>query len=97
METKVTDDPSNAAYIATAFWLALTIGRISGVFTAIYFSATVMLRFHLVFTLISTLLVLAVSSISFNSCLAVSICMGLGVSAIYPLAMTVVSDYGYTM
>lgn len=97
MNAGVTSDPSSAAYIATIFWLTLTIGRIIGVFTAIYLSATFMLRLHLLLTVIFSILVLMISALSFTSCCIVSASMGLGVSAIYPLAMTVVSDYGYTM
>ena len=97
LETGMTSDPSSAAYIATIFWLSLTIGRVAGVFTAIYVSATFMLRLHLLLTVIFSVLVLMVSGLSYTSCCIVSALMGLGVSAIYPLAMTVVSDYGYTM
>lgn len=97
MNAGVTSDPSSAAYIATIFWLTLTIGRIIGVFTAIYLSATFMLRLHLLLTVVFSILVLMISGLSFTSCCIVSASMGLGVSAIYPLAMTVVSDYGYTM
>ena len=97
MNAGVTSDPSAAAYIATIFWLTLTIGRIVGVFTAIYLSATFMLRLHLMLTVVFSILVLIISGLSFTSCCIVSASMGLGVSAIYPLAMTVVTDYGYTM
>jgi len=93
----VTSDPFAAAYIATIFWLSLTAGRVFGVFTAIYLTATFMLRLHLLLTVVCSILVLMISGVSFISCCIVSASMGLGVSAIYPLAMTVVSDYGYTM
>ena len=97
MNSGATSDPSTAAYIATLFWLSLTIGRIVAVFTAIYFSATFMLRFHLTMTIIASILLLLIGHLSVTSCYLVSASMGLAVSAVYPLAMTIVTDYGYTM
>jgi len=97
MNSGATSDPSTAAYIATLFWLSLTIGRIAAVFTAIYFSATFMLRFHLTVTVIASILLLLFGHLSVLSCSMVSALMGLAVSAVYPLVMTIVTDYGYTM
>ena len=97
MNSGATSDPSTAAYIATLFWLSLTIGRVAAVFTAIYFSATFMLRFHLTMTIIASLLLLLFGHFSVTSCYLVSALMGLAISAVYPLVMTIVTDYGYTM
>jgi fucose permease len=98
LQEGITNNDSHAAYVAATFWATMTIGRMLAVFTAMAFSATFMLRFHLSFTAICCTMFMFVEKVgTLNYALTVAALMGLALSAIYPLVMTIVIDYGYTM
>jgi fucose permease len=98
LEENITHDDSQAAYVSATFWATMTIGRMLAVFTAIAFSATAMLRFHLSFSAVCALMFMWVEKVgTVQYALTVSALLGLALSAIYPLVMTIVIDYGYTM
>jgi fucose permease len=98
LEEGITTTDSQAAYVSATFWAAMTIGRMLAVFTAMAFSATFMLRFHLVFSAACAVMFMFVEQVgTLQYALTVSALMGLAESAIYALVMTIVSDYGYTM
>jgi hypothetical protein len=98
LEEGITATDSQAAYVSATFWAAMTIGRMLAVFTAMAFSATFMLRFHLVFSAACAVMFMFVEQVgTLQYALMVSALMGLAESAIYALVMTIVSDYGYTM
>lgn len=94
----ITTNDSQAAYVSATFWATMTIGRMLAVFTAMFFSATTMLRFHLLFTALCCTMFMFVEQVgTFQYALAVSALLGLAMSATYALVMTIVIDYGYTM
>ena len=98
LQEHIATTDAHAAYIAATFWGTMTIGRMLAVFTAMAFSATFMLRFHLFFGTICSVMFMFVASVgTFQYSLTVAALMGLALSAIYPLVMTIVIDYGYTM
>ena len=98
LQEHITTNDSHAAYVSATFWATMTIGRTLAVLTAMAFSATTMLRFHLSFTVVCATMFMFVEEVgTLNYALAVAALMGLALSAIYPLVMTIVIDYGYTM
>eukprot|EP01032_Pedospumella_encystans_P009046 gene9046-10682_t len=98
LQEHIADNDSHAAYVAATFWATMTLGRMLAVFTAMAFSATFMLRFHLTFTVVCCTLFMFVESVgTIQYALMVAALMGLALSAIYALVMTIVIDYGYSM
>lgn len=93
----VTNSDRHAAYLASYFWTSLTFGRLIAIFLAMCASNTSMLRFQLVLCLISSSLMIRISSISYVNASIVAIFYGFALSSIFPLVMTLVADYGYTM
>lgn len=85
-----------ALFVTTIFYTFQTIGSIYSVPASVFFSTTALMRFQLTLLVISTLLLIfAFSPYTFTA--LSSGFMGLALSCIYPLALTVVNDYGATM
>jgi MFS transporter, FHS family, Na+ dependent glucose transporter 1 len=93
----VTDSERHAAYLASYFWGSLAFGRLLAIFLAVYTSNTNMLRFQLFLCIVSTILMLVITSASYSNASIVSMFYGFALSSIFPLVMTLVTDYGYTM
>lgn len=93
----VTQNKSKAAYLSAIFWAFLTLGRILAVPSAVYFSATTMIRAQLTLIVLGSLFVAMFFSISYSSACYVSGFIGFALSSIFPVMMTIFSDYGYTM
>ena len=97
LEKNVTSSRENAAYVASAYWSALTAGRVMAIPLAVYVSTTRMMRIQLSMCVVSSLLVLFLSAINYDCIIFVSICFGYSLSSMFPLAMTLPTDYGYTL
>jgi fucose permease len=97
LDEDVTGSVSQAAYLSSYFWAALTGGRLLAIVVAVYASATSMLRFQLVLTAISAILILFLAGSSYSNAAGVSAFFGFALSSVFPLAMTIVSDYGFAM
>lgn len=97
LEQNVTASKENAAYVASAYWSALTAGRVLAIPLAVYVSTTRLMRVQLSMCVVSSLLVLFLASINYNCIIFVSICFGYSLSSMFPLAMTLPTDYGYTL
>jgi MFS transporter, FHS family, Na+ dependent glucose transporter 1 len=97
LDEGVTTSSKLAAYLVSYFWGSIAAGRFIAVFIAIYFSSTSMLRFQLVFSILSSVIMLGIAAFSYLDAVVCSILFGLALSSIFPLAMTVVQDYGYKM
>lgn len=93
----ITDSESQAAFLSSVFWAALTFGRIIAIPLAVFFSTSSLLRCQLVFSVIAAILIVAALSSSFDSAFLISAFFGYALSSIFPLMMTLVSDYGFTM
>jgi hypothetical protein len=93
----VTADDSKAAYLSAYFWAALTVGRLLAIPSAIVFTATAMLRFQIALSLTSGILVVMFAHTSYMNACLVSSLLGFALSSVYPLVMTIVADYGYSM
>lgn len=97
LDEDVTDSVAQAAYLSSYFWAALTGGRLLAIVVAVYASATSMLRFQLVLTAVSAVLILFLAGSSYADSAGVSAFFGFALSSVFPLAMTIVSDYGFAM
>eukprot|EP01034_Spumella_vulgaris_P021797 gene21797-27866_t len=97
LDENVTDSISKAAYLSSYFWAALTGGRVLAIVVAVYVSATSMLRFQLLMAAICVVMILFLAGTTYSNSAGVSAYFGFALSAIFPLAMTIVSDYGFAM
>ena len=97
LDVHVTENNADAAYLTSVFWLSMTVGRIIAIFVAVYLSSTTMLRIKLSQCVIACILLLLISDKSYASLVAVTIVFGYADSSIFPLGMTVLTDYGFEM
>lgn len=97
LDEDVTDSVSQAAYLSSYFWAALTGGRLLAIVVAVYASATSMLRFQLAIAAVCAVMILFLAGTTYANSAGVSAFFGFALSAIFPLAMTIVSDYGFAM
>lgn len=93
----VTDNKSKAAYLSAIFWALLTVGRILAVPCAVYFSASTMIRAQLALIVIGAIFVPMFFGISYTTACWVTGFIGFALSSIFPVMMTIFSDYGFTM
>lgn len=97
LDTNITDNDADAAYMTSVYWFAVMVGRIVAIFVAIYLSSTTMLRIKLVQCIFAGVLLIFISSINYNSLMAGTIIFGYADSSIFPLGMTVLADYGFEL
>lgn len=93
----LTNSRANAAYATSVFFSALAAGRVLAIPLAVFVSNSTMLRVQLSLTLVSAVIVVVISPISYNLAVVSSGAMGLACSSLFPLVMTLVGDYGYSM
>lgn len=97
LEVHITESASKAAYLSAIFWGSLTAGRVFSIVTAIYLSATAMIRLQLALGIISTFLSMTIMNQSYGMAAFVSGFVGFALSAMYPVMITIVGDYGFKM
>ena len=97
LERHVTDSEEQAAYVSAYFWTALTFGRLVAIPIAIVTTTTFMMRMQMALCVISSILIVLFSSTSYASIILVSFFYGYALSSIFPLLMTFLTDYGFTM
>ena len=97
LRTGVTASVEDAAFVASIYWAALTVGRVVAIPLAIKFSTTSMLRAQLVLSVIGAILTATIADRSYSLVCAASAVLGYALSSIFPLAMTLVLDYGFVM
>ncbi len=97
LQRGVTQDSDQAAFIAAYYWAALTAGRALAIVEAVYFPAYQMMAFQLTLTVLAGVLNNTILSTTLSNANAAAVVYGFALSSIFPLAMTVVSDYNYTM
>ncbi len=97
LDEGVTQSYSQAAYLSSYFWAALTAGRVLAIVIAVWVSATSMLRSQLAIASVCAVLIVLIANTTYANTAGVSGFYGFALSSIFPLAMTIVSDYGYTM
>jgi MFS transporter, FHS family, Na+ dependent glucose transporter 1 len=88
---------SEAAFLSAVFWASLAGGRIVAIPTALYLTTTTMLRLQLSLTVVGVLLGLFLAPISYGYACVASAVFGFALSSIFPLAMTIVGEYGFKM
>lgn len=93
----VTNSKPTAAFMASMFWAAITAGRLLAIPSAVYLSTTTMLRAQLFLAVVGSLLIYFIGSLSLSGAYVATAVYGFALSSIFPLAMTLVGDYGFTM
>lgn len=93
----MTSSRENAAYVASAYWSTLTAGRVMAILLAVCVSTTRMMRIQLSVCVVSSLLVFFLAAINYDCIIFVTICFRYSLSSMFPLAMTLPTDYGYTL
>lgn len=97
LDVDVTSSDTAAAYLTSAYWLAMTLGRLLAIFVAIHLSATTMMRQKLVECLVAGILLVCIADRSYTCLLAATLVFGYADSSIFPLGMTILTDYGFKM
>lgn len=97
LEQNVTSNISSAAFVSAIFWGALTVGRFVAIPLAVVMTATTMLRIQLVLSLAGCILVVTIAKHTYIQACIASAIYGYALSSIFPLAMTISADYGFTM
>ena len=97
LQQGLTVDEDQAAFVAAYYWAFLTVGRVLSIVLAIYMTASTMLNIQLVLSVIAGVLNVTIMSGSYNNAILCACMLGFALSSVFPLAMTVVGDYGYTM
>mmetsp|Transcript_14900 Transcript_14900/g.22417 ORF Transcript_14900/g.22417 Transcript_14900/m.22417 type:complete len:592 (+) Transcript_14900:89-1864(+) len=93
----MSSDPSDIAHVSSLYYMCGAVGCILSVPLSVWFSTTSMMRFHLAIIGASIITLLFMQSITLVALDVASALMGYGLSAIIPLTLTVVNDYGLTM
>jgi fucose permease len=93
----VTNSQSDAAYLGSIYWGAITLGRVIAIFVAIYLTATQMVRIKLVMCIAFSVVMVFIASTNYMNCAISAALFGFAVSSIFPLAMTVLTDYGFAV
>lgn len=97
LDEGITTSPSQAAYLSSIFWAALTAGRVLAVPAAVFISATAMIRIQLAMIVVCCLAGLVALRISYPVACIVCGFMGFSLSSIFPVMMTLFGDYGFAM
>lgn len=97
LDEHLTSSNSKAAYLSSIFWAALTAGRVVAVPTAIFFTASQMLRSMLFMIMVSCFLGLFLLHTSYTTACGMCGFIGFALSAVFPVMMTLFGDYGYAM
>jgi hypothetical protein len=93
----VTQNKSKAAYLSAIFWALLTVGRILAIPCAVYFSAITMIRTQLALVVSGAVLVILFFDVSYTSACWVSGYIGFALSSMFPVMMTIFTEYGFAM
>lgn len=97
IDEHITTSNSDAAYLSSIFWTAMTFGRMLAVVIAIYIKANTMIKVLLGFALLSTFFSVTIMTISYSITAFVCALLGLAMSALFPLMITIMVDYGFKM
>ena len=93
----VTSNSAHAAYLVSAFYISFTIGRLAAVPISIYVSNMTMLRLQFLLSIIGCILAASIGDINYTLCLVSAVVLGYGFSSMFPLGLTIVNDYGFTV
>eukprot|EP01034_Spumella_vulgaris_P034302 gene34302-42301_t len=93
----VTSSDASAAYLISVYMGSVALGRILTILTAIHVSTTKILRIQLIGCVVATVILVCISKISYAALAIAVALMGFSVSGVFGLAMTVLTDYGFTM
>jgi|MDTB01.2.fsa_nt_gb FHS family Na+ dependent glucose MFS transporter 1 len=91
----VVDTKNQAAFVASVYWGGLTAGRLLAIPVAIVLSTSTHLKAQLVQTVVGVALCLTILDNSYSSACVASAVYSFALSSIFPLALTVVQDYGF--
>ena len=93
----VTASQSEAAFVASIFWAALTVGRVVAIPQALFISTTGMIRLQLTLSVLGAILTCTINQQSYPALCIASAVFGYALSSIFPLAMTMAMDYSLCM
>lgn len=93
----VTQNKSKAAYLSAIFWAALTAGRFLAIPSAVFISATAMIRIQLLLIIIGGVCTVLFFGSSYSAACWVTGFVGFALSSIFPVMMTLFGDYGFAM
>jgi len=97
LATGTTSSPSQAAFLVSIFWAAITLGRALAVCQSLFLPARLSLRLQLAFSLGGALAFYFLGTRSMVLAAVASSLFGYGMSSIYPLVMIWPAEAGFGM
>lgn len=97
LDIGVTFDKNEAAFVTAVYWGGLTLGRLFAIPIATRFSTNTHLRCQLALAIIGAVLALTVLDTNFVLACTTSALYGVALSAMFPLALTLVNEYGFVV
>ena len=91
----VVDDKTQAAFVASVYWGGLTAGRLLAIPIAITLTTSTHLQVQLAQAVVGVVLCLTILDNSYLTACVASGVYSFALSSIFPLALTVVQDYGF--
>ena len=91
----VVDDKTQAAFVASVYWGGLTAGRLLAIPIAITLTTSTHLQAQLAQAVVGVVLCLTILDNSYATACVASVVYSFALSSIFPLALTVVQDYGF--
>jgi fucose permease len=97
LSSGVTSSHAASSYLVSVFYGAFTTGRCVSVVLSVYVANTYMLRAQFLVCLLGCALAMSLDSVSYEWAAASTAVMGLGISTLFPLGLSIVQDYGFSM
>ena len=92
-----TSSSDDASSLTATYYLLTAVGSVISVPCAVWISTSTMLRFQLVVVLCGSVILGLLANDSFLFLSVATAIMGVGNSCMFPLILTMVNDYGYSM
>lgn len=95
LDAGVATDKNEAAFMTAVYWGGLTVGRLVAIPCAIKVSTSSHLKFQLVLAAVAASLAVSVLDMNYTAACITSALYGYALSAMFPLALTLVNEYGF--
>lgn len=93
----ITQSHAQASYLVSVFYAAFTVSRCTSVVISVYVANTYMIRTQMLISVVGCILAIYFDTVSYEWAAVATAAMGLGISTLFPLGLSMVQDYGYTM
>lgn len=95
LDVGIATNKNEAAFMTAVYWGGLTVGRLVAIPCAVKISTSSHLQFQLALAVVGAILALTVLNMSYTLACITSALYAYALSAMFPLALTLVNDYGF--